>query len=547
MTDRRTTGRARTVLISHAAAQPVASITTIVARRLRRRGGPRLVATGSMRLAPATHQHLEEVVLATVDRITDGLGVPRRAYELSIVTLAAASTHDLNVEIGGHSLDTAASLAILSAALQLPIRPDLVSTGEVSSSDGDIRPVGGLPQKLQAACTTPGVEVFAYPDLDPDHSLAGLAPEAFRQAAEAVATASGHIRVIAVRDLGDLIHRATTMLGRVQAALSAGYFHRRPATVTSGAKTLLADLDTDFWRCLEASLYQGRVAQARRLLSLRARAELRRHEYPSGLGAHLLSLVRSVPPAVRRRRRFLPLLPAATCFQLGCLAGTADQQDATELLCAASGQLGDVSRSEGSAKRTPKTAPTMDALLESTLEAISAERLTEDVGVPADEARATFVLPGAIIDEYDQFNDTITAFHRALLRHTDGADAPAQPDDALSLLERAYADAGGLAAARAEGKFASGGGMRVVLDRMTDQHKHELRFKRVHRILAEALDPQDWEGQVRFMRALVQRLHSHLPAAFQQADPSRLVRRRDEIVRTYVQGIDRLCNVFRTL
>lgn len=89
--------------------------------------------------------------------------------------------------------------------------------------------------------------------------------------------------------------------------------------------------------------------------------------------------------------------------------------------------------------------------------------------------------------------------------------------------------------------------MRTLLDRMTEQYKHELRFKRVHRVLAEVLDPQDWDGQVRFMRALVQRLQSHLPASFEQADPARLARRPEEIVRAYVQGVDRLCGLIRTL
>ena len=157
------------------------------------------------------------------------------------------------------------------------------------------------------------------------------------------------------------------------------------------------------------------------------------------------------------------------------------------------------------------------------------------------------MLPGVVIDDYDLFNDTITAFHLALLRHTDGGEAVPQPDNALALLESTYADAGGLAAARSEGKFAVRGGMRWILDLMTERFKSEQRFKRVHRVLKEALDPLDWDRQVAFMSALLERLRSHLPDELCRADPARYVRRRDEIVRVYVEALDRVRDLMRTL
>ena len=122
-----------------------------------------------------------------------------------------------------------------------------------------------------------------------------------------------------------------------------------------------------------------------------------------------------------------------------------------------------------------------------------------------------------------------------------------QPDEALALLERACSDMGGLPGARAEAKFAVEGGMRTLLDRITEQYKSELRFKRVNRVLKEALDPLDWDGQVGFVRALLDRLRPHLPATLRNTDPARLVRRREELVRAYVQGMDRVHGLIRAL
>jgi len=201
-----------------------------------------------------------------------------------------------------------------------------------------------------------------------------------------------------------------------------------------------------------------------------------------------------------------------------------------------------------SAPNDLRTSPSPSLTVDATLEAISAQRLAHEVGIPADEARAAFVLPGVVIEDYDIFHETITAFHLSLLRHVDGGKAVPQPDEAVSLLERAYADSGSLAGAWSEARFAvAEGGMRGVLDRMTERFKAEQRFKRINRVLKEALDPLDWEGQLEFVRILLQRLGPYLPAELKDADPARFVRRSEELVRRYVEALDSIRSFVRTL
>jgi hypothetical protein len=89
--------------------------------------------------------------------------------------------------------------------------------------------------------------------------------------------------------------------------------------------------------------------------------------------------------------------------------------------------------------------------------------------------------------------------------------------------------------------------MRRVLDLMTEQHKSEQRYKRVNRVLKQWLDPLDWDRQLELMRALLERLRRHLPHELRDADPARFVRRREEIVRAYVQGADRIAGLIRTM
>ena len=541
-----TTGKARAVLVSPAPGQPVAIVTTVWARLLPRGRGPRLVTAGSVRFTPETQQHLHDVVLPAVDQITGALGMPQRRFELSIVNLAAASVQDVGLEVDGFSLDTAAALAMLSSTLRLPIRQDVVSTGQIASMAGDIRPVHSLPAKLQAACTTPGIVEFICPALVEDRSLELLTPSLLKEAVDAIATASTWIRVTQIRGLAELLRHATTDEERLHAALAGSYFDRIPEGPPT-ATVLVDGLEDVFWQYLETHLNAGGTSQVRRLLESRMRHELKRHRYPTGFGSRLMALIQSISPVIRRKRRFFPLLPTTTCFQAGCLARAGDQADAAQLLCAATGRLGRAVCIVQDQPSQPPVSPRAGHSLDATLDAISAETLAREIGIPADEARAGFVLPGVIIEDYDLFNDTITAFHLALLRHTDGNDAVPQPDEALSLLERTYADQGGLAAARAEGMYGVEGGMRTILDRSTEQYKMEQRYKRVNRVLKEALDPLDWDRQLEFTKSLLERLRPDLSGKLNDADPRRFVRRRDEIVRAYVQGLDRLQSLMRTL
>lgn len=539
------TGRSRVVLVSHAATEPIAVVTTLVARVTRQEHGPRLAVAGPVHFADDTLQHLHNIVLPAVDQVTSALGIGEQHFELSVVNLAAASIHELAMEVEGHSIDTAAALAMLSAALQLPVRQDVVTTGHIVSVVGDIRPVRSLHEKLQAACATPAIREFLCPSLNEDRSLDALAPDLLQETVDAIVAAAGRIRVTQIRDLAELLRAATTEKGRLLGALSAGYFHCRKEDLSGAAAALVAGLEDMFWRRLELQLNRNRSSGARRLLRLRIAAELKRGRYPTGFGSRLMALVRSVPPVIRRRRRFFPLLSPKAGFALGCLARAADQDDASRLLCAAIGHLGDGPLpGRNPVEGRPAPAPQS---LEAILDAINLERLAREIGIPADEARAGFTLPGVIIEDYDLFHETITAFHLALIRHTDGSNPPAQPDEALGLLERTFADAGGLPAARAEAKFALDGGMRRILDLMTEQHKSEQRFKRVNRVLKQWLDPLDWDRQLELMRALLERLRRHLPDELKDADPARFVRRREEIVRAYVQGADRIGSLIRTM
>ncbi|MBL7223989.1 MAG: hypothetical protein ISS72_09050 [Candidatus Brocadiae bacterium] len=501
-------------------------------------------------------QHLGGTVLPLVRRIVRGLGLKPTGFELSVTNLGAASTLDVGLEVSGFSADAAVTLAALSAALKLPLPQDAIVTGHVASPEGELRPVRSIPRKLAAAAANEGVRRFVCPALDADRSVEELAPNEWQRIADATSGERGNVRIIAVTDIAELLSAVVDDEALVRAALSSGFFgHETDGCNGSPADRAIASLaarhEERFLGVVDAHLLAGRVPDVHALLRLRCRFQCQRRRYPSGLGRHLLELMSSLPPALRRIKGWFPLVPLAQCLRLCTLAARGDHEDVQRLLDAVHGRLparDSPARTRGEAPSPPASAA---AAVDAVIAEISAETLAEGIGLPIDSARAAYVLPDATIDSYDDFHELIVGFHLALLRRTsvplDPADSHGAAAEAYALLERAFADHGGPEAAWAEARHGTRGGARFVLDAMTEQLKSEHRARHVGRVLKEAVDPLDWDERVAFMAALLERLAPHLPAGLRSAPPERFARHYEAIARAYVRSLDPVTQLLRRL
>ena len=552
-----TIGRAKTVLVFGQGQSAKAVVTTIIAKLRRRSGRKRLCFAGPVVFGAELIEHLRHTVLPAIDQIAQLLDLKRRNFELSVVNLGAASVSDIGLSVSGYSADLAVLLALLSAQLKMPLDQDVVVTGHVASSDGDIRPVKSLPAKLAAAAQDPDVEVFVYPSLKADGSLRVLAPEGKDRTETAIIAAKDEIRTIAVGDICELVGFGLDDEAMVLGSLRSGFFELEETPDSQGTPVermvmLLATCNEQrFWRVLEGHLLSGTAASAKGLLLARARYHVRRKRYPEGFGRELLLLVQSLPPATLRLKIAFPLLPMDKCLQMGRFAGHADHQDLQCLLDAALGRISSRTEKPGTeVKSAVQEQSAASAAVDTVASQIGADALAEKIGLPIDTARATYVMPEVTIESHDVFHDTIAAFYLALLRHTGAAgastDNQAVASEAYSLLERAFRDQGGANAALAEARHGTKGGVRFVLDVMTEQFKNEQQTKHVSRILKEALDPLDWDATVAFMAAFLERIGPQLPPEMRSQPPQRFARHYQEIVQTYVRSVDRVKELLRT-
>jgi hypothetical protein len=552
-------GRANTVLVFGQGDSATAVISTVIALVRKNAPGKRIRFIGPVIFEKKTAEHIEEVVLPAADNILRALNLPGKTFDISVVNLDAASLKDVGLNISGFSADVPVLLAILSASLQMAVSEDIVSTGHVASPDGDIRMVKNLPAKLEAAMKAEPIKRFIHPAVAEENPLDFLSPGERQSAVDALAKAKRDITTIGVRDIGELIPAIFSDEQTVLASLRQGFYmiSSPPAAAETASRKAIQYLaqnnEKRFWAILGHQLLEGRTDDAKGLMFGLSQWHINIKTYPKGLGRALLGLIQSLPPETRRLKLDSPLLPVSECIQLSQFAKESDHEDVPLLFRAGTGEktwppvrVGNWTQpGEGLAGK--QEGGTLQAILSE----ISAEALTNMIGLPIDSARAAYIMESVTVSPHEDFNNAFTSFYLHLVRHTRRVSNPvdfrAAAAEALGLLERAFSKRGGFKAALDEGRTGINGGLRLVLDMMTEQFKREEQEKHINRVFKTALDPKDWEGRVELMGALLKNLEPHLGPEIVSQPPSRFAEHYEEIIRAYLQSLDRLKSLLGSL
>jgi len=544
----KTIGRAGIALVFGGDNNRQGVLSTVTVRAQSARRGHSLVFKGPVKFAESTVSHITEVILPIVDRILHGLAVTPKAFEISVANLGAAACHDLGIEVSGLSGDLPIVLAMLSAALEMPLRDDFVATGHIASAQGDIVAVRGIPAKLEAAIADRAVRRFLHGDLDKDRSLEVLSPRERDTAVTAIMKACNAIDAKAVHGVDELIAEAFTEEAMVAASLEKGFFHEPGKTdragdpVTRAVALLTEGNDQRFWQLLQGSFSIGDGERGTRWLQTYAASFLRRRQYPSGFGARLLHLVCTLPPAIRRSKLEYPLLDLGRCIELVRLAGPGDFADVPVLFDAVRGKVpGDdrwLSEEKISASATGTDAELFDAI---TAE-IREPALVRQFDLPIDSARASYVLASSAVASYDEFLTIVESFFVHLQSHLNpeaitASNLQQAANGGLDLLEQAFWKYGGSAAAFARACHGTDGGLRSVLDTMTERYKAEKRAGHIRTFLQRALKGIDPTDQVRFARGAMERLGPMLPAELRRESPERFAKQIDQIARAYAKSV----------
>ena len=549
-------GRARTVLVVGADADAV--ISSVIADARDEMKSKRISFVGDVVFKNSAIEHIEDVLLPIVDNILDLLELAKKSFVISAVNPGGISISGLSADIAGFSADLPILVAMLSAALNMPVADDIVSTGHITSSGGDIIAVKAMSIKISAALDDKSIHHFIYPALDRDRSLDVLSPVETQEAEVAIINAKGRLKMTAVNNIADLIRAVFMDEAIVLSSLQESFFavdgSKRSAgnPVSSAVGFLAEDNERRFWDVLERYFHADENEDAKRLLLAYSQFHIRNKTYPDEFGRELIQLLRSLPPGTRKDKIDFPVLPALECVKLTQFAGESDAEDIGLLYDAAQGKA---IWTEPPIVTRPKTAGNRieddkdQGLVDSIVSQIDSTSLARTVGVPIDTARATYRLNSLMVKSNQEFHDVITAFYLHLQRHlhpvSKSVNMSTVKDDAAALVERAFADKGGVTAAMTEAGDAIHGGMKLILDAMTEQFKAEYQTRHINRVIREALGPLNRQAQISFISALLKRLSPHLPQEIAASSPERFIGHYDVIVKAYVKSLDKINELFR--
>jgi len=537
----------------------VGIVTEIVSRVSVDERGERLALKGPVRFDDRSFQHLQSDLLPLVDRITEALDVPRKNFEVSAVTPGAAASAGIGVEISGFSADLPMLLALLSSSLQLGLRQDVISSGHVASLEGDIAAVRGIPAKIEAALAFPGISAFVLPDLEKDRSLELLTPLEYQSAKEALSRYKGDITIHSIGGVDDAIRVFTTDESIVLGSLRAGFFDGKAAIMEQegplgrSVAILARGNEKRFWAALEHCLLNRHFEKARLLLRSFVDFHVKDNRYPENFGERLLRMVISLPPSTRRLDDLFPLISMGLCIGLSQHTQKNDHEDLKRLYKAASGEdIGPLPYpDEPTGKKLSTDAGKEDNLIERLLAELSEENLAGKIGLPLDEARACYVMDEIRVKDGFEFNDVITAFYAHMFRHAGSpaghVDRMALSAEAVDLVKKAFERKGGYNAALSEGMHGSNGGMRLVLDVMTEYLKQQGKEKYIARLFKEIIDPLDWDAKVRLTEDFLKRIGPELPPDLQGLPPKKLASHWETILEHYAEAMAKMTDLLKRL
>jgi hypothetical protein len=190
----------------------------------------------------------------------------------------------------------------------------------------------------------------------------------------------------------------------------------------------------------------------------------------------------------------------------------------------------------------------IDTLLAALDERIIARR----IGIPHDEARIRYPLRSNTVCSFDEFSDVIGGYYSyhftrcvsrgGLLNRAEAASR------AKEILEQEYRRHNGdIVSAFNDAHDGTNGGMRLILDKIAEGLKAEAVRRYTREIFDRHVAPNSWEQKVGIISQFIAHCGVQLSSSIRADQPERYAHKYDELIRSYVEALQRASSVFRRL
>lgn len=498
--------------------------------------------------------HLHTVIVTLVDSILDQLNVIKPSWAITIHVPTAVASSNQRVQITGHSFDLPIFLSLLSAALNLPIRQDILYTGALFSPNGEIGFVESLAEKAQAARDNRAIRGFCYPSPDSDTSLKDLKPTAYRDTIGDLRACRGRITLLETATIADVLEKICTEQSLLTASLKTGYFDTEisapETTIQTAAHILTKESRQRLLHVLRELIIEKHHDRIQELITLVVAYHIDREQYPTGIGNDLGRLFGSFPPVLLTSSVPSPLIDHERMGILERLANPADKLDMTLLkqINTSRERNHDLSHTDDPDK---KSSSTVELLLNHILEEADPDQLEQDILLPIDLAREQFYLESTTVESYDELIQVLSRFYRHMYnqRHHDQTipDEGRITTEAIALAQKAYAPPHSFEELVRNARKGTNGGLRTIMDTLTDHLKQEAKKNHLVKVFKEAIDPLDNDHKTELIKLLTERYKNTMPLDVRAEEPEYYTEHLEQIVQIILEAQKPLFDTFRKL
>jgi len=177
--------------------------------------------------------------------------------------------------------------------------------------------------------------------------------------------------------------------------------------------------------------------------------------------------------------------------------------------------------------------------------------IARNVGLRHDEARMRYPLNRNTVTDFDEFSRIIGDYYNRHFQYVSNGGVMS-PVDAMGrakdILEQAYRRrSSDIVGAFNDAHDGTNGGLRVVLDTIAEAMKVEFVERYIRDVFDRHVAPNSWENKVEIIRQFILQCGANLSSSIQAHQPERYAQNFQELIRSYVDSLQRTSSIFRRL
>ena len=190
--------------------------------------------------------------------------------------------------------------------------------------------------------------------------------------------------------------------------------------------------------------------------------------------------------------------------------------------------------------------------IEALLKELDEVTIAKKVGIPNDEARNSYALKKNTVDNFDEFSRIIGDYHNHHFTRCVSKGGGLSKSEAIGrakeILDREYRrHAGDTVTAFNNAREGVNGGLRVILDTIAEHIKAESTERYIRDVFDRHVTPNAWEKKVEIIRQFIAHTGVDFGSSINKAQPERYAQNYKELIRSYVNGLQKTSYIFRKL